>query len=143
MAQPVERLTSAQVMISRFREFKPHVRLAAVSAEPAWDPLSPPLPLPCLCSLKSKYLKEKVTVVTTALVKAEQDERLDGESGVSFPKSEALTLRLWVTLHGVLVKNTGGLWALMSADFKQQHSCASKHVRFGVVLGTEPGSGCS
>ena len=35
----------AQVMISWFVKFEPHIRLAAVSAEPASDPL----PLPHLC----------------------------------------------------------------------------------------------
>ena len=30
-------------------EFKPHGELCADSVEPAWDPLS--LPLPCLCSV--------------------------------------------------------------------------------------------
>ena len=28
-------------------EFKPHVGVTAVSTEPAWDPLSPSLSLPC------------------------------------------------------------------------------------------------
>ena len=37
-------------------EFEPRVGLVAVSAEPASDPLFPNvcLPLPCLCSLKTK-----------------------------------------------------------------------------------------
>ena len=38
-------LVSAQVMISRLREFKPCVGLCADSTEPAWDSLSAPPPL--------------------------------------------------------------------------------------------------
>ena len=33
------------------REFEPRVGLLADSAEPAWDSLSPSLPVPCPCSL--------------------------------------------------------------------------------------------
>ena len=40
VAQSVERLTSAQVVISRFCGFKPRVGLCAGSVEPAWDSLS-------------------------------------------------------------------------------------------------------
>ena len=47
-ARPVERWTSAQVMISWFCEFEPHIRLSAVSTEPALDPLSPSLSAPTL-----------------------------------------------------------------------------------------------
>ena len=44
MAQSVEHPTSAQAMISQFvssHESEPHIGLAAVSTEPASDPLSP------------------------------------------------------------------------------------------------------
>ena len=37
----IQLLVSAQVMISPFREFEPHIRLCADSAEPAWGSLSP------------------------------------------------------------------------------------------------------
>ena len=39
-------LVSAQIMVSRFREFEPHVVLHADGVEPAWDSLSPLLSLP-------------------------------------------------------------------------------------------------
>ena len=42
----VRLLVAAQVMISRFREFEPRIRLQADNAEPAWDSLSPPLSAP-------------------------------------------------------------------------------------------------
>ena len=55
MAQSVQCLTLAQIMIS-VCEFKPHNRLSAISTEPASDPPSPPfLPLPCLFS-QNKYI---------------------------------------------------------------------------------------
>ena len=43
VVQLVEHSTLAQVMISQFtvREFQPHIGLAAVSTEPASDPLFP------------------------------------------------------------------------------------------------------
>ena len=42
MAQSVKRLlsVSAQIVISRFHEFEPHIRLCADGAELAWDSLS-------------------------------------------------------------------------------------------------------
>ena len=46
----VQLLVSAQVMISRFQEFEPHIRLYADSVEPAWDSFSLPLSLHLLCS---------------------------------------------------------------------------------------------
>ena len=39
----VHLLVLAQVMISQFYEFKPHVGLCTHSEEPAWDSLSPSL----------------------------------------------------------------------------------------------------
>ena len=45
VAQLVERPTLAQAM-SLVHEFEPHTALAAVSVEPALDPLSPPLSAP-------------------------------------------------------------------------------------------------
>ena len=45
-------------MISWFFEFKPHLRLCADNAEPTWDSLPRPLPLPYLHFLS---LKENVT----------------------------------------------------------------------------------
>ena len=54
---------SAQVMTSRFREFKPRVGLCADSVEPAWDPLSLSLSLPLHHSLRLrlKINKKKST----------------------------------------------------------------------------------
>ena len=48
MAQSVERLTSAQVMISRFVSLSPTLGsvLTAQSLEPAWDSVPPSLSLP-------------------------------------------------------------------------------------------------
>ena len=48
MAQSVKQLTldfgsGHDLMV---REFEPHIRLSAVSTEPAWDPLSPSLSAP-------------------------------------------------------------------------------------------------
>ena len=53
MAQVVKHLPSAQVTISLFVEFEPHVGFSAVSVEPALDPLPPSLcPSPaCMHSL--------------------------------------------------------------------------------------------
>ena len=43
-------LVSAQVIVSHFHEFEPHIGLCADSADPAWDSLCLPLSLslPCL-----------------------------------------------------------------------------------------------
>ena len=60
MAQSVKRptLALAQVMISRFCEFEPHIGLHTDGAEPVWDSLSPslsvPLPLTILCLSENK-----------------------------------------------------------------------------------------
>ena len=60
VAQLVQRLTFAQVVILAVREFEPHIGLSAVSAEPALDPLPPFSAPPCLCSLSlSLSLKNK------------------------------------------------------------------------------------
>ena len=55
----VQFLVSAQVMISWFCEFEPHIGLCADSAESAWDSLSPSLSAPtpnmcCLCLSQNK-----------------------------------------------------------------------------------------
>ena len=50
VAQMVEPPTLAQVMTPQF-EFKPHIRLTAVSAKPASDPLSPSLCPSPVCTL--------------------------------------------------------------------------------------------
>ena len=55
----VRLLVSAQVVISQFREFEPRIRLCADSAEPAWDSLSLPPPLPLPCSLSSGLSQNK------------------------------------------------------------------------------------
>ena len=52
----VRLLVSAQVMISQSREFEARVRLCADSVEPAWDPLSLPLPHSYSPSLKINKL---------------------------------------------------------------------------------------
>ena len=49
VAQSLKRLTSVQVTISRFLGLSPYIRLSAVSAQPALDPLSPSLSAPPLC----------------------------------------------------------------------------------------------
>ena len=55
----VSNLVSAQVMISRFCGFKPHIRLCTSSTEPAWDSLSLPLFLP-LPHLRCVSLSQKI-----------------------------------------------------------------------------------
>ena len=50
-------LGSAQVMISWFHRFKPHVRLCTDSTEPVWDSLSAPPPLELSLSL-SKWINK-------------------------------------------------------------------------------------
>ena len=52
----VQLLVSAQVVISWFREFEPHIGLCAGRSEPAWDSLSPSLsaPPPLMRSLSHK-----------------------------------------------------------------------------------------
>ena len=42
----IQLLVSAQVTISQFHEFEPHIGLHGDSAEPAWDSLSPSLSAP-------------------------------------------------------------------------------------------------
>ena len=61
VAQLVKRPYVAHVMISWFKGFEPHIGLAAVSAEPASDPLSPSLSAlpPLVLSLKINKLKKK------------------------------------------------------------------------------------
>ena len=61
VAQPVKHpqlLVLAQVTISRFHGYKPHVGLCTDSAQPAWDSLPPPLTAPphspCLCLSQNK-----------------------------------------------------------------------------------------
>ena len=55
VAQSVEPPTWAQVTISRLvHEFEPHIRLSAVSVEPALDPLSPCVSAPPLLALSQK-----------------------------------------------------------------------------------------
>ena len=51
-------LISAQVMISQFREFEPHVRLCADCAGPAWDSLSPSLSLSLSLNIKKRKKKK-------------------------------------------------------------------------------------
>ena len=69
MAQSVERLTSAQVMISRSMSLSPVSGsvLTAQSLEPAFDSVSPslsaPNPLAFCLSLKNKHLKNKLKPV--------------------------------------------------------------------------------
>ena len=52
----------AQVMISRFHEFEPHIRFCADSADLASDPLSPPLSAPpgLALALSQKYINIKI-----------------------------------------------------------------------------------
>ena len=59
VAQLVERLTLAQVMVSPFMASGPALGsvLTAQSLEPASDPMSPSLPLPCLYSLSCSLFK--------------------------------------------------------------------------------------
>ena len=65
MAQSVKRpiSVSAQVMISQFGEFEPHIRLCADRAEPALDSVSPsfsaPPPLTLSLSLSKEIYKLK------------------------------------------------------------------------------------
>ena len=65
----VQLLVSAQVMISWFHEFKPHVGLHADGAEPAWYswPPSVSLPLPDLCCLSDSLKINKYTLMSTCL----------------------------------------------------------------------------
>ena len=58
VAQLVERPTSAGVIV--VCEFRPHIGLTTISAEPTLDPLFPSLcPSPCLRSLKNKQTFKK------------------------------------------------------------------------------------
>ena len=64
MAQSVEHLTSAQVMILQFVNSSPELGsvLTTQSLEPVLDSVSPSVPLPCSLalsvSLKNKHLKK-------------------------------------------------------------------------------------
>ena len=66
VAQSVRHLTLGfgQVMILRFHEFEPRIRLCPGNMEPAWDSLSLPFSLPtshlhCLCLSQNKFKKLK------------------------------------------------------------------------------------
>ena len=90
MAPSVEHPTSAQVMISGTREFEPHIRLTAVSAEPALDPLSPSLSAPShshVLSLSQKQIKIKIkqdifTLNNKSLSQRTQDRGQDFQAPV-------------------------------------------------------------
>ena len=63
MAQLVERLASAQVVISQVVGFKPRVGLCAVGAEPASDPLSSSLCTSLAHSLSLSLSQKQINIL--------------------------------------------------------------------------------